>query len=262
MPLNNIEIMYGYRILAASTETTSEVDAGLRGNEYDGLVYTFPFDWDGNLPLLLSKNLPLKALAVTCPAKLHFPSDISGKMSALEMLLLSDVGGEIRFEGNTLRVLSISFGPSLRFGEMPSLTTLSIDSCTSNAFRDICTKAKNISRLELVGGGCATLDGISDLMGLRSLELSCMNKLRSISVLAQCPRVEELIIYSVRNIEDFYCTLWKLPSLKILRLISCGELPDFDFLENLELNNFVCSRTKVASKTHPALARIKSVYID
>ena len=230
--------------------------------KYDGIGFNLPLGWSGNLPSYLSEELPIRAFVLGCPDKIRFSGKLIEKMASLEMLLLTKFDGIVRFEGSTLRVLRITFGPGISFGEVPSLATLAIRDSTPSLLREIGEKAKNVTSLELTAGSCTTLDGVEGLFGLKRLELSYMKKLNSISLLSRCPALEELIIESVRNLTDLQSTLAKLSSLRVLRLLGCGSLENFDFLADLNLETFACSRTKVASKKHPALARIKSVYVQ
>ena len=114
-------------------------------------------------------------------------------------------------------------------------------------------KSKNLSKLgmfdeletlELVSSSIDSLTGIEHLQNLRSLGLFSCRKIRSIKELKFSENIKELRIEGCRNIED-YSSLEKAAKLKKLIIFECGSIDNIRFIDSLNLDYFVCLKTKI-----------------
>ena len=256
-----IEIIDGYRICHVTTESAEALQAGLQRGEFDGLGLNRYRGFTGHTMELLAHRFSLKALMLPYADNIGFDGAVLATYPALEMLLLSEFTGAARFEGDALRVLRIRHNPRMSFGPLPGLKTLHIAALPAGMLREVAEKTPQVETVELVEGSLADLDGLENWRQLRSAGLWHLKKLRSVAQLAACPNLETLSLESVKQIADLPETLARLRALRWLSLIACAPLENFDFLAAVKLEGFVCTRTKVANREHPALARIKRVHI-
>jgi hypothetical protein len=256
------ETIDGYRVCWLSDEVRSIVLARLLKGDFDGIGINPYNRWSGDLGELLSERLGAKALVVPFGDRIGFTGDLLEKQSGLEMLLLSGFSGTARIDNISLKVLRILYNPSMEVGKLPSLKTLYIREPSILFMKHIYDAAPNLQRLELNSGPIKSLHGCKMLRSLMHIELSNLRKLNSISELAEVPHLNSLIIESSKVITDLHNTLGVMNSLRVLRLIDCGTIEDFSFLDSLNLEEFRCTRTKVLQPDHPALARINTVFID
>ena len=101
-----------------------------------------------------------------------------------------------------------------------------------------------LETLELVSSSIDSLTGIEHLSNLKSLGLFSCRKIRSIKELKFSENIKELRIEGCRNIED-YSALEKAAKLKKLIIFDCGSIDNIRFIDSLNLDYFVCLKTKI-----------------
>lgn len=261
--MNNktIENIDGYRICWLSNEIQAAVVKALLQGDYDGLGFNPYNGWAGKGAELFNGELRAKALVFPFADRIGFDGEWLRYQSNMEMLLLSEFSGIACIESRALRVLRLLFKPSITFGDLFSLEALYIREPASDLLLQLPRNAPGLTTLQINGGSLSRIEGIEMLRRLKNVELLNLKNLKSVSELSGCIQLETLIIRSVRAVHDIERTLANLKSLRVLRLIDCGTLDNFDFLESLKLDEFRCSRTKVLTPHNPALSQIKTVFV-
>ena len=261
MTIEQTEVVDGYRVRWLTTETKASVKEALSSGDCDGVGFNPYRGWSGNVADFLNEPLGAKALLLPFADRVGFTGELLSCQRNLEMLLLSEFSGVAHIQGESLRVLRLLLKSGITLGGLPSLHTLYLRDPTSGLIQQLPEKVNRLAVLQLNGGALSTIEGVERLQGLKHIELLNLKKLKSISPLAKGLRLHTLIIESTRGLNDLECTLRALESLRVLRLIDCGMIESFGFLDRINLDEFRCSRTKVAQPHHPALSRIKTVFV-
>lgn len=258
----NTAVISGYRIRRLSNETRSTVESDLASGKYDGIGFNPHRGWVGDLKDFLGTGLKLRALSLPFADKLGLDGALINCQKELELLSLSDFTGKVHIESKCLKVLGLLVKPGITLGILPALRTLNLTKANEHTLQAASVGARNLTTIYLNGGSIKSLSSLGDLSELQSVELSNLRRLDGLSPLSNCPKLEELTLYSVRTSQKLEAELARLKTLRVLRMANCGVVDDLSFLDSLKLEDFRCLRTKITARDHNLLSRIKTVYLD
>jgi hypothetical protein len=266
----SIQLMDGYKIKWLTDETPEEIDFSLKNGIYDGIGIN-PFRGNG-----IKRKLPVidclsdiqetpRALVLPYVESLGVPYDFWDKwIFKAEFLLWGEYyEKEIVIGSPFLKVLrTVNYNSLLRITSSPNLDILSIGNPDQGMLNEFPVLFPGLKNLEIVGGSCYSLASLARIDNIKEL---CLYGLKKVSDLNDVSEIGSLIVLTIEampKIGDSISALSKLKNLNILRIFGCGKIASLSFLENMALNSFRCSRTKIIDKNKKYLDHIENVYIS
>ncbi len=96
------------------------------------------------------------------------------------------------------------------------------------------TNVKSLIDIRIKTASIETLNGLGELMNLKSLSVGNCKKLTSIKAINALPQLQHLNFDTCPNIQD-YEHITSLPALQSISLIDCGNIASIKFIENYPL---------------------------
>lgn len=199
------------------------------------------------------------------------------------LTIVSPVSGDFPLDPvlslRDLRELTVSAPLLLPLGELPRLevvrgvwhSKLDLTKCETLRVLDLSgykPKSKdltelpstlNIRELILVQPAISSLQGISRLQRIESVDLAYASKLRTLSELELLPSLQTLHCQKCSKLDDIL-EVSNLKNLRSLRLTDCGSIPSLGFLERMpHLEEFRFVNTNVLDGDLSPLLRLKWV---
>src|SRR5438270_4024688 len=221
-----VEEIDGYRILRITNEPIPDVDRNLRSGTYDGLALNPFIGWKRDFHALDELSSTPKALLVPFGDRVVFDPQFVERRKQIEMVLLAEFSGKIRFASDALRILRIQYTKNMTIAELPALRLLFLGDALKSTLIGLTGKFDALEALEINQGKLANLSGVESFPRLKKLDISYARTLSSISSVGELPNLKALTIESTKKISDLPGTLSKIKSLKVLPLLDCGGLDD------------------------------------